>query len=124
MGLTNLGFFPILIRAVKLTYRSPDHTGELKVLSGALIYPDDNLIHPLMSTQHGTVTKRTAVALVNPMNSSAGMSGLFTAFQGYITLVPDYAGFGDSHECILICIQNPWQTQLARLIRFIKSRGS
>jgi len=98
MGLTNPGSLPTSIRAVKLTYRSLDHTGELKALSGALIYPDDNLTHPIMSIQHGTVTKRTAVASVNPMNSSVGMSGLFTASQGYVTLVPDYAGFGDSHE--------------------------
>jgi len=98
MGLTDSGPIPNSIQSMKIKYMSPDHNNQLRELSGALIYPEDNLAHPLMSIQHGTVTKRTAVASVNPMNSSAGMSGLFTASQGYVTLVPDYAGFGDSHD--------------------------
>lgn len=98
MGFTDPESVPNSIQALKITYVSPDHNQQLIELSGALIFPDDNLAHPLMSIQHGTVTKRTAVASVNPVNSSAGMCGLIAAALGYVTLVPDYAGFGESDE--------------------------
>lgn len=84
------------IKAVKLRYVSQDHRGENQELSGAILYPLDGGSHPLLSIQHGTVTLRTAVASVNPMNSSAGISALLSASEGYVTLVPDYAGYGDS----------------------------
>jgi len=40
--------------------------------------------------------KRTNVASVNPYNSVEGYIGIMTAGMGYITLVPDYPGFGVS----------------------------
>ncbi|MCF7922849.1 MAG: S9 family peptidase [Candidatus Marinimicrobia bacterium] len=98
IGLENPGNAVNSLRAVKLNYLSPDLDGELRSLSGALIYPLDETTHPLLNIGHGTVTKRGEVASVNPMNSSAGMSALLTASQGYVTLVPDFAGFGDSRE--------------------------
>jgi len=98
IGLADPGSTPSSVRAVKLNYQSPDLEGDLRSLSGALIYPLDETTHPLLNIGHGTVTKRSEVASVNPMNSSAGMSALLTASQGYITLVPDFAGFGDSRE--------------------------
>jgi len=85
------------IRATKIKYYSLDHNQDIIELSGAIIYPLDNSRHPLLSIQHGTVTERTAVASVDPMNSSAGMSGLLTGALGYVTLIPDFAGYGDSH---------------------------
>lgn len=84
------------IRAVKLKYLSPNADGELQTLSGALIFPVDTESHGLMSIGHGTVTKYTKVASTDPSASSAGLSALVTASQGYVTIVPDYAGYGDS----------------------------
>ena len=84
-------------RAVKLIYYSSDLEGEMQELSGAIIFPMDELDHPILSMQHGTVTRRDEVASVNPLNSSAGITALLTASLGYITLVPDYAGYGDSN---------------------------
>jgi len=98
VGLNNPGSLPNSIRVVKLNYLSPDLDSELRSLSGALVFPVDEATHPLLSIGHGTVTKRSEVASVNPMNSSAGMSAILTASQGYATLVPDYAGYGDSQE--------------------------
>ena len=85
-------------RAVKLIYYSPDVKGEMQRLSGAIIFPVDDLEHPVLSMQHGTVTRRDEVASVDPLNSSAGITALLTASLGYITLVPDYAGYGDSND--------------------------
>ena len=87
---------PVPVQAVKLTYYSQMKDQGLIKLTGAIIVPDDNAAHSILSIQHGTVTKRSNVASVNPMNSSAGLTGLLTAALGYVTLVPDYAGFGDS----------------------------
>ena len=87
---------PIPVEAVKLTYYSQMKGQGLIKLTGAIILPNDNATHSLLSIQHGTVTKRSNVASVNPLNSSAGISGLLTAALGYVTLIPDYAGFGDS----------------------------
>ncbi len=84
------------IRAIKIIYYSPGLDGELQKLSGALIFPVDALTHPMLSIQHGTVTRPTEVASVNPMNSSAGIAAILTATQGYIALVPDYSGYGVS----------------------------
>ncbi len=49
-----------------------------------------------MSIQHGTETKRDRVASVSPENSTEGIVGLLSASMGYLTMVPDYPGFGVS----------------------------
>ncbi|NQT63300.1 MAG: prolyl oligopeptidase family serine peptidase [Candidatus Marinimicrobia bacterium] len=121
MGLAEIGSIPYSIQAKKITYLSPDHNQKLKELSGALIYPVDNQNHPLLSIQHGTVTKRTDVASENPLNSSAGMTALFTASQGYVTLVPDYAGFGESHDIHPYMHAESLANSVIDLIRAVKT---
>ena len=84
------------VEVLSVNYYTVDGNGKEIVASGAFFIPQgaDNL--PLLSVQHGTKTKRNLVASVSPNNSTEGIIGLVTASMGYVTLVPDYPGFGVS----------------------------
>jgi len=84
------------VEVLSVNYYTVDGSGKEIVASGAFFIPQgvDNL--PLLSVQHGTQTKRNLVASVSPNNSTEGVIGLVTASMGYVTLVPDYPGFGVS----------------------------
>jgi len=85
------------VDAYSVKYYTQDHQGNIILVSGGLYVPRTKSIVPLLSIQHGTETKRDRVASVSPKNSVEGMVGLMTASMGYLTLVPDYPGFGVSN---------------------------
>lgn len=95
-GAGNLFPLQYQVKALSVNYSTVDSKGKQIVVSGALFIPTgvDNL--RLLSMQHGTETKRNLVASVSPNNSTEGIIGLLTASMGYLTLVPDYPGFGTS----------------------------
>jgi len=85
------------VDAYSVKYYTQDHTGKIVLVSGALYVPQTKSILPLLSIQHGTETKRDRVASVSPENSVEGIVGLMTASMGYLTILPDYPGFGISY---------------------------
>ena len=57
---------------------------------------------PFLTITHGTVSKKSNVASVSPINFGEsyveGVVGLFTASMGYVASVPDYTGLGVSDK--------------------------
>lgn len=84
------------VEAFSVKYYTIDHESNIILVSGALFVPQNNSAFPLLSIQHGTETKRNRVASVSPQNSTEGIIGLLTASMDYVTLVPDFPGFGAS----------------------------
>jgi len=95
-NITNMFTLQYSIKAISVRYYSVDDNGAEIIVSGALYVPQnvDNL--PLVSIQHGTETKRDLVASVAITNSVEGHVGLIMAAMGYLVLIPDYPGFGES----------------------------
>jgi len=85
------------VDAYSVKYYTRDHQGNIILVSGGLYVPRTKSIVPLLSIQHGTETKRNRVASVSPKNSVEGIVGLMTASMGYLTILPDYPGFGISY---------------------------
>jgi hypothetical protein len=86
------------VEVLSVQYYTVDHKGNLLLASGAIFVPQNRSAFPLLSLQHGTETKRNLVASVDPEYSSEGKIALLTASIDYVTLVPDYLGFGVSNE--------------------------
>ncbi|MEN8226347.1 MAG: hypothetical protein ABFS05_13405, partial [Bacteroidota bacterium] len=84
------------VEALSVQYYTVDHEDNMILASGAIFVPQNRSAFPLMSIQHGTETRRDLVASVDPENSSEGKIALLTASIDYVTLVPDYQGFGVS----------------------------
>lgn len=84
------------VKVISVEYYTVDNNGELIITSGAFLIPQEVANLPLLSIQHGTVAKRDNVASVFPTNSTSGIVGLITASMGYLTIIPDYPGFGVS----------------------------
>lgn len=80
-----------------VNYYTVDKNGNEAIASGAMLVPQGSNNLPLLSLQHGTETMRNLVASVSPMNSVEGTIGLITAALGYLTVIPDYLGFGVSN---------------------------
>jgi hypothetical protein len=78
----------------KVTYHTPDVTGADHIASGLLCVPkDETTIFPLTCYQHGTVGGREDV----PSNLMGGYTlPLILAGTGYVVVVPDFLGLGDS----------------------------
>jgi predicted esterase len=85
------------VEVLSVNYYTIDGAGGQIIVSGAMLVPQGVNDLPLLSMQHGTETKRDLVASVSPGNSVEGIIGLVTASMGYMTVVPDYPGFGVSN---------------------------
>ncbi len=81
---------------LSIDYYTIDRNGNEAIVSGAMFVPHGVNNLPLLSLQHGTQTKLDLVASVSPMNSVEGTIGLITSSLGYLTIIPDYIGFGVS----------------------------
>ena len=77
----------------KVTYQTVDYKGKPTVASGAIAFPDamDDPA-PLLSFQHGTVVARHRV----PSAAGFDLVSMGLGSSGYITILPDYLGLGDS----------------------------
>ena len=84
------------ISVYSLRYQSEDADGNKIQLSGALIIPNNKDKASMLTINHGTVTKRIEAASIFPLFILEGALGMITSSIGYITLVPDYPGFGVS----------------------------
>ncbi|MGE3310062.1 MAG: lipase family protein [Limisphaerales bacterium] len=80
--------------AWKIIYKTIDAHGRATRASALLVVPQGaTRAVPLVSYQHGTVTLREDVP--SRLNDEAAL-GLIMGASGYITVLPDYLGLGDS----------------------------
>ncbi len=80
--------------AWKIMYHTIDTRGRPTLASALLVVPQGSTKNlPLVSYQHGTVTRREDVP--SRLNDEAAL-GLIMGASGYITVLPDYLGLGDS----------------------------
>lgn len=86
------------VKIYKIAYLTRDQSGELITVSGALVVPQ-NLAAPapLLSSQHGTTTLKSDVASTAPAAQPfAHLEALAFGSAGYLAVLPDYIGYGDS----------------------------
>ncbi len=87
------------VKIYRIVYLTTDETGALISASGALVVPQ-NLAAPapLLSSQHGTTTLKDDVASTAPAAGQPYGNPEALAFgtAGYLTLLPDYLGYGAS----------------------------
>jgi pimeloyl-ACP methyl ester carboxylesterase len=86
------------ITCYKLTYYTPDASGELIVASGLVCLPGAKSGgNPVLSYQHGTIFQdRDAPSRF--LTSKDAILGAVFAALGYIAVLPDYVGYGDSTD--------------------------
>ncbi len=82
------------VQAYKLLYTTTGAKGQRDTASGLVVYPvQKNTAWPMLVYQHGTASSRVAV----PSRMSAESTvGLIAASLGYVAVLPDYLGLGDS----------------------------
>lgn len=80
----------------KLTYETPDAAGSLIHASGLVCLPTTRSTNrPVISYQHGTIFLESD-APSHLLTSPEGLIGAALAGMGFISVLPDYLGFGDS----------------------------
>jgi len=84
------------VSVYRVVYYSIDTHGNSTTVSGALMVPESVDSAPLFSLQHGTVFKRTSVASQGVLMASEGFLGVAFASAEYVTILPDYLGYGVS----------------------------
>jgi len=84
------------VSCYKLTYKTPDASGALINASGLVCLPATRSGgRPVLSYQHGTIFQDSD-APSSFSTSSEGLLGAVFAAIGYIVVMPDYIGYGDS----------------------------
>ncbi len=99
-GLVSLGITTLNVTSgascYKLTYETPDPAGSLVHASGLVCMPTTTRSNrPVISYQHGTIFLDSD-APSHLLTSPEGAIGAVLAGLGFISVLPDYLGFGDS----------------------------
>ncbi len=80
-----------------ITYQTLDAFGNITPASGVIGVPVGiQTGAPLLSFQHGTIIRHDHAPSVNPTETGADIALFLMGASGYLTLVPDYLGFGAS----------------------------
>jgi pimeloyl-ACP methyl ester carboxylesterase len=100
LGIASLGITGITATSgaacYKLTYETPDAGGSLIHASGLVCLPTTGSSNrPVISYQHGTIFQDSE-APSHLSTSPEGLIGAALAGLGFISVLPDYLGFGDS----------------------------
>jgi pimeloyl-ACP methyl ester carboxylesterase len=66
--------------------------------SGLILLPKTNAAVGMISFQHGTIVQQTDAPSVQPESSAEVISFAAMASMGFITVIPDMIGFGESKE--------------------------
>ncbi len=90
------------VNAIRITYHTVDVDGQPVVASGALLVPATNAAYPMLSFQHGTIYDPSEAPSV-PGSYYTDL-GAFLSSTGFITVLPDYLGYGASAH-----ISHPYQ---------------
>jgi hypothetical protein len=89
----------------KIVYKTIDADGSETRASGLLAIPQQAGAPPLASYQHGTLAKKSeAPSTLSGLESAIGFG---FASTGYITLLPDYLGLGDSPLSLHYFVHSP-----------------
>lgn len=91
-------YLDLSVEAFSVKYYSVDGNGNDIIVSGAMLVPLERSPLGMMSIQHGTVLQRDRVASIQPEKLPEGIVGLLTASMGYVTIIPDYPGYGESRQ--------------------------
>lgn len=85
----------------KIIYKTIDTNGNVVNASGLVSYPDKiagDPASPLLSIQHGTIgSDDDAPSNIAAKNELGAFNALFSS-QGYVTVMPDYLGYGESTQ--------------------------
>ena len=85
------------IELFRVTYSTKDENDKSIQVSGLLAIPRNKKIKGVVSYQHGTNSERSEAPSKPSQDEGLGMAAIF-AGGGYLTLIPDYIGFGVSTE--------------------------
>ncbi len=84
------------VSCYKLTYKTPDASAALINASGLVCLPAaQSGGRPVLSYQHGTIFQDSDAPSGFPTSAESLVGAIFAAI-GYITVLPDYIGYGDS----------------------------
>jgi pimeloyl-ACP methyl ester carboxylesterase len=84
------------VSCYKLSYGTPNVSGKLITASGLVCLPQTKTGgNPVLSYQHGTIFQDSE-APTSFVTSGEAAVGIVLAGLGYITVLPDYVGYGDS----------------------------
>lgn len=100
----------------KVVYRTVSYDGVTPVnASGLMVIPQNkNCVSPILSYQHGTVLKRTDA----PSNLTGEyVIGVAMGADGYVGIIPDYLGLGESTGIHPYVHANSEATAVADMIR-------
>lgn len=85
------------VAVYRVSYQTLDAFGNLTSASGVIAAPVGiQAGAPLLSFQHGTITSRANAPSANPQETGADLALYLMGASGYLTMVPDYQGFGDN----------------------------
>jgi len=92
-----LGFTALSdVSCYKLTYKTPDASAALINASGLVCLPATRRGgRPVLSYQHGTIFQDSEAPSSFPTSAESLVGAVFAAI-GYIVVLPDYIGYGDS----------------------------
>ncbi len=85
--------------AYRITYKSTNRDGQEFLASGALFVPDTNMALPIFNYNHGTYfpsQEREAPSYLG--KSYELVMGKLFAGAGYLVVMPDYPGYGESRD--------------------------
>lgn len=83
------------VEIYKITYSTP-YKGETITASGLVILPRTDESVGILSFQHGTIAAHSQAPTALPLNSGELVLYAALASPGFITVVPDFVGFGAS----------------------------
>lgn len=86
------------VTTYRITYKTKNADGTEVMASGALVVPATQNAVPMVSYQHGTITSDASAP--SYFSATSGMDGQLVILMGsvgYITVAPDYIGYGVSN---------------------------
>ena len=84
------------IKVYKLVYKTKNTDGTEVLASGAFLFNTTPTAKPLLSYQHGTISKETGAPSFYTTNSlDSFIAGTYLATLGYVVSIPDYLGYGE-----------------------------
>lgn len=97
----------------RVSYRTTTPHGDPVQASGVVFVPDSKApVYPWLSLQHGTVVTKTNAPSLAPFE------GLVESSQGFVTVVADYLGYGDSADLLHpYIIAESYQAPLVDMLR-------
>ena len=94
------------VKSVKIIYKTVDTENNPNTASGVIILPEEPENYELVSVQHGTINSDENA----PSHSALGFNeftlGAIIAGTGFISILPDYIGYGASNS-----IRHPYEHQ-------------